>query len=105
MFEKCLTEVRKYAESRPERILSISIPWRVGCGLAGDKWDECEGIIKEWANELREGCDKDITVKVYRLNDDTGKQRKRRATPITILHGTVADVCNYKPHPRRRRAL
>ena len=53
--EKCLGKVVKKAV---EIEASIHMP-RLGCGLAGGKWEEIEPII------VRKLCSKDISVYVY----------------------------------------
>ncbi len=42
----CFNEVLKYLENYQEKLISIHMP-RIGCGLAGGKWDEVETIINE----------------------------------------------------------
>ena len=53
--EKCLGKVVKKAV---EIEASVHMP-RIGCGLAGGKWEEIEPII------VRKLCSKDISVYVY----------------------------------------
>ena len=53
--EKCLTEVAKFAI---ENKYSIHMP-RIGCGLAGGKWEEIEPIINKTLIQ------KNIMVTVY----------------------------------------
>ena len=53
--EKCLNKVAEFAK---ENQASIHMP-RIGCGLAGGKWEEIESII------LRTLLNKDIKVIVY----------------------------------------
>ena len=53
--EKCLGKVAKKSK---ELSASVHMP-RIGCGLAGGKWEEMEPII------IRQLSEKDITVYVY----------------------------------------
>jgi O-acetyl-ADP-ribose deacetylase (regulator of RNase III) len=53
--EKCLAKVAKKAA---ELKASVHMP-RIGCGLAGGKWEEIEPII------TRQLCEKDVAVYVY----------------------------------------
>ena len=53
--EKCLGRLAKKAV---ELEASVHMP-RIGCGLAGGKWEEIEPII------VRQLCEKDIAVYVY----------------------------------------
>ena len=39
---------------------TVSLPWGIGCGLAGGDWDRVLSIIK--------GCLQDCTVNIYKLN-------------------------------------
>ncbi len=53
--DRCLPKVAKKAV---ELEASVHMP-RIGCGLAGGKWEEIEPII------TRQLCEKDIAVYVY----------------------------------------
>ena len=105
MFNKCLHEVQCYISSRTETTLSVAVPWRIGCGLAGGDWEDYHQIIIEWAENMKKNCDKDVTINIYRMVSKQKCQYKTRVPPTTILSGTIAEVCEHKPHPRRKKAL
>lgn len=54
-FKSCLKTVNTLFKGK-----TISIPWGIGCGLAGGDWDKILSLIK--------GCLQDCTVNIYKLN-------------------------------------
>lgn len=43
-FRSCFSKIEQYAA---ERNLPVHIPYKIGCGLAGGKWEECLDILGE----------------------------------------------------------
>jgi hypothetical protein len=44
-------------------IISIAFPYKIGCGLAGGKWEDYESMIYKFAKE-----NPNIKVKIYKKN-------------------------------------
>lgn len=55
-FKRCLDKISELD------VDEISIPYKIGCGLAGGNWNEYLNIIKEFSR------DNNISVMIYRIN-------------------------------------
>ena len=73
MFIKCLRKVTEYITNQSKQAISIAIPWRIGCGLAGGDWDTYRETIESWATELSTKTGKKITVNIYHLETNPPK--------------------------------
>lgn len=54
-FRQCLDAIKEI-----EGLRSVAFPWKIGCGLAGGKWEVYERMITEWAEKNPE-----ISVVIY----------------------------------------
>ena len=55
-FIECL---QKIAELNP---ISIAIPYKIGCGLAGGRWEQYYNALNKWANN-----NPSIQIVIYKL--------------------------------------
>ena len=48
--------------------ISIAVPWRIGCGLAGGEWATYRRIIENWARAMPAKTGKHVSVNIYIFN-------------------------------------
>ena len=74
LFRECLRRVRDI-----EGLVSVAFPYKVGCGMAGGKWEEYEAELRGFAENLP-----NVDVAVCRLGapDEKGKERATKRIRI-----------------------
>lgn len=67
-FAQCLEDL--VADGHLAKGDSVAMPYNIGCGLAGGKWEEYSRIIETWAKKHS-----DIRVRLYKIADGDSDKR------------------------------
>ena len=69
-FRSCLDLIADFVMNSGLKNVSVGFPYLIGCGLAGGKWDEYEGMLREWSKTAP--CD----VMIFKRHFDEATQRR-----------------------------
>jgi hypothetical protein len=60
-FKECLEKVGEFLRINPQRCI-VGIPFKIGCGLAGGKWERYHSMLSEWTEGMKK---ENPNVRVY----------------------------------------
>ena len=92
-FGACLHALAKHIRNKMHGHVTVGLPWRIGCGLAGGDWDTYKRMIASWANDTYSNSEHAVTVNIYQLEPPA--QTKNDAGP--------ANMHNTREHTRWER--
>ena len=90
-FWRCMLALGKYIKQQMRGPVTVGIPWRIGCGMAGGNWNRYKQMIEDWVRKVRTATGDIVRVTVYqqeitdgRKSDDNVSRRSNKDAAQSI---------------------